>query len=571
MAQRPARQRSRRAVRAFLDERGIGHLGDDQLQAVPPDVRTRVLADIAATRPGVLALVLTVPDRFGGDPRAWWELAGEFAAAGYAVVVTSTDASAYRADHRRVGPPVDRPVARRARLGRTRTRTRTRTRLDSGEALVSALRMSVGELRRITSGRLPKIAVVALSIIPLLYGGLYLYANHDPYANLRHVPAALVVQDTGTTTVQGTRFDAGAQVARDLVASRSFAWSRTGEADALAGVAHRPLRLRDHAAAGLLRGAGVVRQVPTAAGGARPHHQRREQLPGAHHRRPGDAAGPQLSRRPGRRDGGQPVPQRVRDHPPAADPGGVRGVAARDRRRAGAVGGGDAGVGRLAARRRSAPAAGGLGAAGLRGGPGGGGGVAALRRSGAARDRARHAAGVDRLAAVADPAAGLRRATGRRGQRADRRRRRPGGHGQRNLDRRPHDVPGPARPGVGRAGADAGTAHPGARADGPAPRSGGPGGPADPGRHRSARRAVVGLVPGGGRRGPAGGGSPGAEQRHRVGGVRSLVPRHGHRRAGLRHASGRDGREPARQRRADRGERRRPAPLGRALARRRPG
>ena len=60
---------------------------------------------------------------------------------------------------------------------------------------MSALRMGFGELRRITAGRLPKIAVIALSIIPLLYGGLYLYANHDPYGNLRRVPAALVVQD----------------------------------------------------------------------------------------------------------------------------------------------------------------------------------------------------------------------------------------------------------------------------------------------------------------------------------------------------------------------------------------
>ena len=68
---------------------------------------------------------------------------------------------------------------------------------------MSALRLAVGELRRITAGRLPKIAVLALAVIPLLYGGLYLYANHDPYGNLRHVPAALVVEDTGATTAQG--------------------------------------------------------------------------------------------------------------------------------------------------------------------------------------------------------------------------------------------------------------------------------------------------------------------------------------------------------------------------------
>src|SRR3954453_10288875 len=46
------------AVQSFLDEHGAGHLAGRQLQTVPPDVRTRLLAEIAASRPGVLALVL---------------------------------------------------------------------------------------------------------------------------------------------------------------------------------------------------------------------------------------------------------------------------------------------------------------------------------------------------------------------------------------------------------------------------------------------------------------------------------------------------------------------------------
>jgi hypothetical protein len=93
MAGRPTRHG---AVQAYLDERDAGHLAGHQLEAVPPDVRTAILTEIAAARPGVLALVLTVPDRFGGDPHTWWQLAGEFAAKGYAVVVTCTDASAYQ-------------------------------------------------------------------------------------------------------------------------------------------------------------------------------------------------------------------------------------------------------------------------------------------------------------------------------------------------------------------------------------------------------------------------------------------------------------------------------------------
>ena len=82
------------AVQDFLDERGLGALAHRPLEAVPPGPRLRVLAEIASRRPGLIAVVTTVPDRLGGDPADWWSLAGELAATGLAVVVTCTDASA---------------------------------------------------------------------------------------------------------------------------------------------------------------------------------------------------------------------------------------------------------------------------------------------------------------------------------------------------------------------------------------------------------------------------------------------------------------------------------------------
>ena len=82
------------AIGDYLDAQGLGHLATTPLEALPPGPRLRVLAGIAARRPGVLALVTTVPDRFGGDPADWWGLAGDLAADGLAVVVTCTDASA---------------------------------------------------------------------------------------------------------------------------------------------------------------------------------------------------------------------------------------------------------------------------------------------------------------------------------------------------------------------------------------------------------------------------------------------------------------------------------------------
>lgn len=101
---------------------------------------------------------------------------------------------------------------------------------------MTALRMAFNELRRITSGRLPKLAVLALCLVPLLYAALYLYANKDPYANLKQVPAALVVEDKGATTSDGQVKNAGEEVAAELVNGDKFDWHRVSEQDAEAGV-----------------------------------------------------------------------------------------------------------------------------------------------------------------------------------------------------------------------------------------------------------------------------------------------------------------------------------------------
>ncbi|MDQ2588480.1 YhgE/Pip family protein [Saccharothrix yanglingensis] len=101
---------------------------------------------------------------------------------------------------------------------------------------MTALRMAFNELRRITSGRLPKLAVLALTLVPLLYAALYLYADKDPYANLDRVPAALVVEDRGAVSGDGTRLDAGEDVADELVDGKRFDWRRVGAEEAERGV-----------------------------------------------------------------------------------------------------------------------------------------------------------------------------------------------------------------------------------------------------------------------------------------------------------------------------------------------
>jgi putative membrane protein len=101
---------------------------------------------------------------------------------------------------------------------------------------MTSVRMAFSELRRVTAGRVPRLAVAALVLVPTLYGGLYLYVNHDPYQNLKYVPAALVVEDAGARDADGNDVSAGQDVAEELVAGDSFDWHVTSRAEAVAGV-----------------------------------------------------------------------------------------------------------------------------------------------------------------------------------------------------------------------------------------------------------------------------------------------------------------------------------------------
>ncbi|SDL02516.1 putative membrane protein [Nocardioides sp. YR527] len=97
---------------------------------------------------------------------------------------------------------------------------------------MNSLRIALTELRRITAGRLAKLVIVALVLVPTLYAGLYLYANHDPYAHFDELPAALIVEDTGATTTDGTKIEAGRDVADKLLKSGDFDWSEVSAATA---------------------------------------------------------------------------------------------------------------------------------------------------------------------------------------------------------------------------------------------------------------------------------------------------------------------------------------------------
>ncbi|GAA3678777.1 hypothetical protein GCM10023081_16320 [Arthrobacter ginkgonis] len=88
-----------------------------------------------------------------------------------------------------------------------------------------------------SSGRLPRLAVVALTLVPLLYGALYLYANWDPYSRMGEVRAALVNLDAGAAR-DGGDLHVGDDVTGKLLEDGSFGWVVVGSAaEAEAGVA----------------------------------------------------------------------------------------------------------------------------------------------------------------------------------------------------------------------------------------------------------------------------------------------------------------------------------------------
>lgn len=95
--------------------------------------------------------------------------------------------------------------------------------------------MIAAELRRLTATRMSVIALIALMLVPVLYGGLYLWANQDPYGRLSEVPVALVVQDAGAD-INGTQRTLGTEVADELLDSDTFDWHLVSAAQATSGL-----------------------------------------------------------------------------------------------------------------------------------------------------------------------------------------------------------------------------------------------------------------------------------------------------------------------------------------------
>ncbi|MFT2817654.1 YhgE/Pip family protein [Leifsonia sp. A12D58] len=95
--------------------------------------------------------------------------------------------------------------------------------------------MIAAEFRRLTRTPMAVLTLLALGIIPLLYGGLYLWANQNPYDKLNEIPVALVVEDTGAS-VNGTETNFGNEVATELLDGKLLNWHKVTAEQAQTGV-----------------------------------------------------------------------------------------------------------------------------------------------------------------------------------------------------------------------------------------------------------------------------------------------------------------------------------------------
>ncbi|MBW9204398.1 hypothetical protein KV102_05140 [Mumia sp. zg.B53] len=100
----------------WLRAHGWEQLRSVRMDAILGAVRTALLSALAAEHEDVRFLVLSLPDRHGGEPVDWWEIAQSYASSGYGVLVQCGRSSARdlganlpaaRGDSARLATPVE--------------------------------------------------------------------------------------------------------------------------------------------------------------------------------------------------------------------------------------------------------------------------------------------------------------------------------------------------------------------------------------------------------------------------------------------------------------------------------
>ena len=83
------RSASRGAVRAFLEQHELLGYAKVPVRALPPADRVRLFSELALLRDGVEALVVTSPERHGGNPADWFGTLTAIGERGITVIVVT--------------------------------------------------------------------------------------------------------------------------------------------------------------------------------------------------------------------------------------------------------------------------------------------------------------------------------------------------------------------------------------------------------------------------------------------------------------------------------------------------
>jgi YhgE/Pip-like protein len=79
------------------------------------------------------------------------------------------------------------------------------------------------------------LALAFIVLVPLLYGGLYLWSNWDPYGRFSQIPVA-VVNDDQPVTVNNQKVNAGQLFVDELKADKIFDWHFVSDEQARQGL-----------------------------------------------------------------------------------------------------------------------------------------------------------------------------------------------------------------------------------------------------------------------------------------------------------------------------------------------
>ena len=85
------RSAARQSVRSFLADHDLADYAKIEVRALPPASRVRIFSELALLRDGVDTIILTSPERHGGEPGEWFDYLSSVAARGITVVIV-TDA-----------------------------------------------------------------------------------------------------------------------------------------------------------------------------------------------------------------------------------------------------------------------------------------------------------------------------------------------------------------------------------------------------------------------------------------------------------------------------------------------